>query len=273
MDSRILLMNDMPGYGKVALAAMVPVLTRMGYRVNSIPTALVSNTLNYGAFEILDTTDYLKHTLSVWEKIGFSFDAVATGFIASREQSLFLKDYFRLQSERGVLVFCDPIMADNGKLYNSMTPKHVEDMRGLIQYVDYCVPNYTEAVLLTESEYRKDSLREEEIFELIDALRKLGPKSVVITSAQVNHRDAVAGYDALKETYFVVLYDKIPLGVPGAGDIFLAVLMGKILSGCTLRESVEFTVDRLWKIIDASKDRQDWFKGIVVEDFLEMMTK
>lgn len=271
MDSRILLMNDMPGYGKVALAAMVPVLTRMGYRVNSIPTALVSNTLNYGVFEILDTTDYLKNTIAVWEKLGFSFDAVSTGFIASHEQSVFLEDYCRLQSEKGTLVFCDPIMADNGKLYNSITPEHVEDMRNLIRYADYCVPNYTEAVILTDSEYRKDSLCEEEIYDLIDQLRKLGPKSVIITSVQVNHRDAVAGYDALKNAYFVVPYDRIPLGVPGTGDLFSAILMGKILEGYTLKLSVEFTVDRLWKMIDASKDRQDWFKGIVVEDFLEIL--
>ena len=55
---RVLLLNDLPGYGKVALSGMIPVLTHMGYRVSHIPTALISNTLNYGKFEILDT--YIK---------------------------------------------------------------------------------------------------------------------------------------------------------------------------------------------------------------------
>lgn len=270
MDNQILLMNDMPGYGKVALAAMVPILTKMGYRVNSIPTALVSNTLNYGIFEILDTTEYLKNTITAWEKLGFVFDAVITGFTAGHEQSVFLEKYCGLQSQKGSLIFCDPIMADNGRLYNGMTMETVEDMRRLIRHADYCVPNYTEAVLLAGSEYRGDSPGEDKIYLLIDKVRELGPKSVVITSVQVNHRDVVAGYDALKNEYFVVPYHKIPLTVPGAGDIFMAMLAGRVLGGCSLKESVEFAADRLLKMIDESRDRQDWYKGIVVEDFLEI---
>ena len=48
MDKKILLINDMPGYGKVALPAMVPILTHMKYEVFSLPTALVSNMLDDG---------------------------------------------------------------------------------------------------------------------------------------------------------------------------------------------------------------------------------
>ena len=51
---KILLINDMPGYGKVALAAMMPILSNMKYEVHDLPTALVSNTLDYGKFEILE---------------------------------------------------------------------------------------------------------------------------------------------------------------------------------------------------------------------------
>ena len=43
----VLLINDMCGFGKVALSAMMPVLSHMGFRLHNLPTALVSNTLNY----------------------------------------------------------------------------------------------------------------------------------------------------------------------------------------------------------------------------------
>lgn len=284
MKDRVLLFNDLPGYGKVALAGMVPVLTHMGYRVFNIPTAIISNTLNYGKYEILDTTDYMMNTLRVWEEHGFgedqgcSFDAISTGFITNRRQAEFLTTFCKEQSANGTLIFCDPIMADNGKLYNGITDENLADMRNLIQYADYCVPNYTEAVFLTGSEYSKDGLSEKEMVELLDKLRNLGPKSVVITSALVNGKDAVAGYDAVKKNYFTVYYDKIPTYIPGAGDLFLAVLMGQVLktvflqdkSSYSLEKSVERSTDILWKLIDKNKDYQDYFRGIMIERDLDV---
>ena len=44
MPKRILLVQDMTGYGKVALAAIMPVLSHMGHHVFTLPTAIVSNT-------------------------------------------------------------------------------------------------------------------------------------------------------------------------------------------------------------------------------------
>ena len=54
--NNILLINDMAGYGKVALSAMIPILSNMKFQVYNLPTALVSNTLDYGKFDILETT-------------------------------------------------------------------------------------------------------------------------------------------------------------------------------------------------------------------------
>ena len=48
MSKKLLLINDMAGYGKVALSAMIPVLSHMKYEVFNLPTAIVSNTLDYG---------------------------------------------------------------------------------------------------------------------------------------------------------------------------------------------------------------------------------
>ena len=63
-SKNILLINDLPGYGKVALSAMLPILSKMGYSLYNLPTALVSNTLDYGKFEILDTTSYMEKTIN-----------------------------------------------------------------------------------------------------------------------------------------------------------------------------------------------------------------
>ncbi len=67
-QTRILLVNDMAGYGKVALSVMIPVLSHLKFETFNLPTALVSNTLDYGQFDILDTTEYMEIRLQVKNK-------------------------------------------------------------------------------------------------------------------------------------------------------------------------------------------------------------
>ena len=119
-NKNILIINDMPGYGKVALAAMLPILSHMGHNIYNLPTALVSNTLDYGKFTILDTTDYMKKSIAVWKELGFSFDCITTGFLASAEQVDIIRAFIESQRKEDLLVMTDPIMGDEGKLYNGV---------------------------------------------------------------------------------------------------------------------------------------------------------
>ena len=48
-------------------------MLHMGHHLYSLPTALVSNTLDYGRFALLETTDYMTQTLGVWTELGFYF--------------------------------------------------------------------------------------------------------------------------------------------------------------------------------------------------------
>ena len=98
---QILLINDMAGYGKVATAAMLPILSYFGHPTYNLPTALVSNTLDYGKFNIMDTTDYIRGVFPVWKELGFTFDAIATGFIVSEKQAEIVSRYcLELQAQQ-----------------------------------------------------------------------------------------------------------------------------------------------------------------------------
>ena len=225
-NTQVLLINDMCGYGKVALSAMLPVLSHMGFRIHNLPTALVSDTLNYPKFYIHDTTEYVRQTLAIWEELGFEFDAISTGFIVTEEETRIISDFCRRRSERGTKVFVDPIMADNGKLYAGVPESTIGLMRDLVACADYTVPNYTEACLLTDTSM-KEGMSADEARELVDAVRALGSKSVVVTSAKVDGADAIAGYDHVADEYFCVpierrgrLVHEKHLGIrrQGAGD-------------------------------------------------------
>ena len=146
-NTQLLLINDMCGYGKVALSAMLPVLSHMGYRIHNLPTALVSDTLNYPKFYIHDTTEYVRQSLAIWEELGFEFDAISTGFIVTEEETRIISDFCHRRAQKGTKVFVDPIMGDNGKLYAGVPESTIGLMRRLLECAEYAVPNYTEACL------------------------------------------------------------------------------------------------------------------------------
>lgn len=271
MSKHILLASDLPGYGKVALAAMIPVLSHMGHHVYTLPTALVSNTLDYGLFDIMETTDYMKKTMAVWDKLGFSFDAVATGFIVSGEQAAMLAEYGASCRRKGAFFFVDPIMGDEGHLYNGVPPEAVDHMKPLIAQADCIVPNYTEAALLTGIPYKKEGTTDGETKTLLDALSAMGAASVVITSARVDGRDAVAGYDGKTGAYFTIPFDAIPVRFPGTGDIFSSVLLGHLLNGEALPSSVKKAMDTVAALIRLNEDNADKYKGIPLESCLEVI--
>ncbi len=273
MSKKLLLINDMAGYGKVALSAMIPVLSHMKYEIFNLPTALVSNTLDYGKFDILETTDYMRNSIKVWDELGFAFDAIATGFIVSEEQAELIAEFCTKKADQGMLIFSDPIMGDDGKLYNGVTEKTVELMRKLISVSDYIVPNYTEAAYLSGIAYKTEGIDLQEVYEIIDNLRSQGAKSVVITSVLIRgaEKKAVVGYDKQEESYFKLDYEEIPVRFPGTGDIFSSVFMGGILEGKSLKDATGRAMDTVKAMIAQYQDSKDKYKGIPLEECLEML--
>ena len=282
MGKRIVLFNDLPGYGKVALAAMVPLFSRMGHFPYQVPTAVVSNTLDFGKFRIQDMTDYMRDTIKVWDELGFDPDCICTGFVLSEEQVELIGDYIRSRKPRidkiqnvnnGRLVMVDPIMADGGKLYNGIGMERVAAMRKLVSYSDVMVPNMTEAGFLTGICPGRERASASELRELVDGLHKLSGKSVVITSAHDSETDEhlVCGYDHKSGQYFRVPFTFLPVRVAGSGDIFSTVMTGKLLNGESLEAAVQEAVRVLTALIRENQSHLDEYKGILVERYWELL--
>ena len=270
----VLLINDMCGFGKVALSAMMPVLSHMGFRLHNLPTALVSNTLNYPDFFIHDTTDYVKKTLPIWDELGFTFDAVSTGFIVTEEEARIIAEFCERQAAKGVRVFVDPIMGDNGSLYAGVPESTIALMRRLVAQAHIAMPNYTEACLLTGTPIDMEGgLTAEGATALVNAMRGLGAKSVVITSTKVDNINAVVGYDAESGEYFTIPFDEVPVYFPGTGDIFSSVLLGRVLKGYTLRDATKNAMDVVRELIVRNADQEDKPLGIPIEACLDVLDK
>ena len=254
------------------MGAMLPILSYLGIPTYSLPTALVSNTLNYGKFNIQDTTEYIKGTLPVWKELGFSFDAICTGLMFSEEQAKLVASYCEEQGKNGTTVFVDPILGDGGQLYNGVTERQVELMREMVSVADLTFPNYTEACYLTGTRIKSGSISWEEAGDLLDKLRDMGSKSALITSCKIDGHNSVAGYNHFNDNYFHLDYHEIPGLFHGTGDIFSAVLIGHLLNGEPLKSSTRQAMDTVFRMIERYSDTDDKNRGIPVEKCLDLLS-
>ena len=270
---QILLINDIAGYGKVGMAAMLPVLSYMGIPAFCMPTALVSNTLNYGEFTQMDTTDYMRRTFPIWQHLGFHFDAISTGLMFSREQAVLVEEYCREQASQGCVIFVDPVMGDGGSLYNGIDQRQVELMRRMLGVAHLAKPNYTEACYLSGVPYRRGGISRDEARRLLDSLLLLGARSAIITSCIIEGRNAVCGFDADTRSYFVHEYEEIPGQFHGTGDIFSAVFIGSLLgTGLALPDATRRAMDVVSQMIDRNRDVKDHNCGIFIERCLDILS-
>ncbi len=269
--SQILLINDMPGYGKVATAAMLPILSYYGISVYNLPTALVSNPFEYGKFNIMETTDYIEGVFPIWKELGFKFDAIAVGFIVSKRQADLVKDYCKEQSSHGTTIYFDPIMGDEGKLYNGIEESRIEVMKEMISVADLVYPNYTEAAYLTGHQYREEGCSEEEAVEMLDGLLEIGSKSALITSMRIEGKDCVIGYNHKDKERFVLTFDYVDAHFPGTGDTFSAVLIAHLQKGDNLKVSTQHAMNAVRQMVLISKSKQDKNCGLNIEKCLYLL--
>jgi pyridoxine kinase len=270
-NKNILIISDMVGLGNLSITAMLPIFSYMGYSTYNLPTSLVSNNFGYGKYKMLDTTDYLKGAINAWDKLGFSFSAIATGFIPSEAQAQVIARFCKKQAKNGARIFVDPVMADGGELYHGLPKNIVKHMRDMLKGADLCYPKYTEACLLTDEPFREGGLSHDEAIEMTDKLRKLGPKSVLITSIIIDGRPSVIGYNHLNGEYFIVNYEEIPITFSGTGDVFSATLIGHIMKGDSLKKSTKLAMNGVYNLITLNKDAADPYMGLPLEKYLNIL--
>lgn len=264
MEKEILLVNDLCGVGKVALSVMIPLLSAQGHIVHNLPTALVSNTLDYGIFDIHDTTDFMAKTLDAWQALNFHFDCICTGFLVSEKQVDLIKRLFASQTEAIKIV--DPILGDEGHLYPGVDPAAVELRRQLASCADFIVPNLTEAALLCGHPDWGVEVTKAQKEQLLDELLELGCGAAVMTSVVLKEDGGhyVCGRDH-QGASFDLPFELIDVRIPGTGDVFSAVLAGELLHHKTLEQACQKAMHEVEQLIQANQNNADLFRGLRVE--------
>ena len=226
----VLLLGDITGRSRVALRMLSRVLEDRGHEVLMLPTALISNTLNLGRHEALDTTDYLLRSLETWEALGMRYDLAYIGYITGMEQAEKLCAVADRLREKGVPVVLDPILGDGGRRYNSVSDGQLAGMQLLCRHADLITPNMTEACLLLGEDYEAKLGAAH-----ARALSEAGCDVLVTSCEREDGGAAMAGY--AKGAGFEIPFERVPGHHWGTGDLFTGLMIDRLLGGKPLERA------------------------------------
>ncbi|MDR1921972.1 MAG: PfkB family carbohydrate kinase, partial [Candidatus Adiutrix sp.] len=157
-------------------------------------------------------------------------------FLGSAKQVDIVCDFIKHFKRDDALVVVDPVMADHGKLYPTMPPEMVDEMKKLASISKVITPNLTEAAFMLGRE-TPETIAEGEAKDWLKALTDMGPEMAVITSAPLvtrPHASTVIAYDRIDGRFWITERPHVPTQYHGTGDIFSSVLTGSLMQGDSL---------------------------------------
>lgn len=272
ISPRVAAIHDLSGFGRVSLTMVIPILSTMGVQVCPLPTAVLStHTGGFSDYKFIDLTEHMEEYIQHWQSIGLEFDCIYTGYLGSPRQIEIMSQFIREFKLEEQLVVIDPVLGDNGRLYQEFDMGMAEKMRKFIGLADVITPNLTEASFLLGKSY-SEKVAEAEIKSWLTALADMGPDTVIITG--------VPDFDSDKETY-VIAYNRadgrywkvkcsyIPAHFPGTGDGFTSVVVGSLLRGDSLPIALDRAVQFILAAIRASYGYQYPLReGVLLERVL-----
>lgn len=271
---KIVTIQDISCVGKCSLTVALPIISAMGVETAIIPTAVLSTHTMFSGFTFRDLTDEIIPIADHWEKEKIEFDAIYTGYLGSFEQINIVSEFFDRFKKNDNIIFVDPVMADNGKLYPAFDEAFAAEMAKLCAKADVIVPNLTEACFMTGTEYNVDGDKDY-IIALLEKLAALGTKKAVITGVSFEKgKTGFVGMDSATKEIFTYSHDRIDTSYHGTGDVFSSTAVGALMRGRTLPEALkiaaDYTVDCIQTTVDNGKI--GWY-GVDFEETLPRLVK
>lgn len=240
---RIITIQDISCVGKCSLTVALPIISAMGVEAAILPTAVLSTHTMFSNFTFKDLADQIEPIAAHWKNENIGFDAVYTGYLGSFEQIDLMKNFFDEFKTENNLLFVDPAMADNGKLYPAFDEAFAKHMATLCAKADIIVPNITEACFMTGMEY-KTEYDEAYAKELLVKLSELGAKISILTGVSfAEGKTGVMGYAKETGEFSYYEHDKLPVSYHGTGDIFSSTCVGAMMNGMDWTEAVKVAAD------------------------------
>jgi len=263
--------HDLSGRGHCSLGAVLPILTIMGIEVCPLPTAILSSqTDGYEGYSFLDLTTTWEDYLAHWQKEQMEFDCIYSGFLGSLTQIDQVRKIIKVLGKEHTMVLVDPVLGDNGKLYDTMNQAMVAGMQQLAKEAKVITPNYTELLLLLGKEYK--CYTKEETMDFIAELAELGPDVIIVTSVPMGKEIYTFVYEKESGQTEIIRNDYLNAHYPGSGDIFASVVCAMLLKGYSAVQSARAAADFIREGIQISLEAQQPYRdGIVLEKIIQKL--
>ena len=246
---RIVTLQDISCVGKCALTVALPVISAMGVETAVIPTALLSAHSVFPDFTFMDLTDQIEAISKHWKTQNLKFDAIYTGYLGSKHQIEVVSRFFDEFKTEDNFIFVDPAMADQGRLYTGFDMDFARTMTKLCEKADIIDPNITEACFMTGMEYR-ETYDERYVRKLMGRLADLGAKTVVLTGVTLEPgKTGVVGMDTSNGKMYHYFHPHVKGQFHGTGDIFSSSVIGALMNGRSLDESLRISANFTYECI------------------------
>ena len=169
-----------------------------------------------------------------------------TGYLGSFQQLELVGAFFNRHKKDDTLIFVDPAMADNGKLYTGFTPEFARAMGSVVcSKADIIDPNITEAAFMLDAEYKENGAYDEAyVQDLLQGLVQLGAKKAVLTGVSLEPgKCGVYGLDGETGSYFSYFNELVDAHFHGTGDIFSSTAVGALMNGFSLDKALAVAAD------------------------------
>lgn len=268
---RIVTIQDISCLGKCSLTVALPIISAMGTEAVILPTAVLSTHTMFKGFTCKDLSDQVEPIAEHWEKEGFLFDAIYTGYLACGEQIDQMIDFFA-RFGKNCLKVVDPAMGDNGKLYPAFDMAFARKMATLCAKADIVMPNMTEACFMLGLPYTENPSKEE-VLDILKKLTALGAKKALLTGVGFDSAHlGVVGYDSEEDRYFEYFNESIPAKYHGTGDIFSSCVVGALMAEKNLEEASAIAADFTKEAIRITLEDKgaNWY-GVHFEQVIPML--
>lgn len=236
-QKKIAIINDVSGFGRCSVAVSLPVISHMKVQGCVLPTSIFSNHTGFSSYYYDDYTSHMRSYMEEWKKLDLRFEGIASGFLGSAEQIQIVKDFIRMFRDERTHVIVDPVMGENGRAYPTYTQEMCDKMKHLVEYADILTPNVTEACMLADMPYKEYGWEKYELHEMMERLRGLGAKKIVISG--LNTEAYISNAISEKPGELTVLRQKRVGKVrSGTGDIFSAIIAADCVNGVDFEASV-----------------------------------
>ncbi len=247
---RILTIQDLSCVGNCSLTVALPILSAMGIRCSVLPTALLSTHTGFPHPHIRSLTEEIAPICRHWQEVGASFDAILVGYLSDPDQAEAVLDVL---CAFDCPVILDPVFGDKGKLYDGITPVHVEALRDLASMAEVVLPNVTEAALLTDVPYQEQT-DGQYLRMMLEKLCRMKTQTVIITGTTPSPEQTGFAGILKDEGLFSYRADRRAQDLHGTGDMFSAVFAGAYLLGKDPVEAAELAAGFVERVLDATKE-------------------